>query len=65
MLTRNELLAALNTPEAFILAIVRVQSGFAHQPACVTRLFQREPGFAETTTAFTISDRLTLGAAPR
>jgi hypothetical protein len=65
MLTKNELLAALNAQEAFILAIVQVQSGFAHQPVYVTRFFHRELGFAETAVAFKLSELLTLGAVPQ
>lgn len=65
MLTKNELLAALNAPEAFILAIVRVNSGFAHQPVYVSRFFQRELGFAETAVAFNVADLLSLGSVPQ
>ena len=64
MLTKNELLAALNVADAFILAIVRVQSGFAHHPVYVRRFFQRELGFAETAVAFNVRELLSLGGAP-
>ena len=64
MLTKNELLASLNSPDAFILAIVRVQAGFAHMPVYVRRFFQRELGFAETAVAFNVTELMSLGAAP-
>ncbi len=64
MLTKNELLASLNSPDAFILAIVRVEAGFAHQPVYVRRFFGRELGFAETAVAFNVNDLLSLGTAP-
>ena len=65
MLTKNELLAALNAPDAFILAIVRVHAGFAHHPVYVTRFFQRELGFAETAVAFNVKELLSLGRTPQ
>ena len=64
MLTKNELLASLNSPEAFILAIVQVEAGFARHPVYVRRFFQREPGFAETAVAFNVGELMSLGAAP-
>jgi hypothetical protein len=60
MLTKNELLAALNAPDAFILAIVQVDAGFAHEPVYVRRFFQRELGFAETAVVFNVADLLRL-----
>jgi hypothetical protein len=65
VLTKNELLAVLDSRNAFILAVVRMQSGFAHQSVCVTLFFQRELRFGETAVAFKAPDLLTLGAAPR
>ena len=64
MLTKNELLASLNSPEAFILAIVLVEAGFAREPAYVRRFFQRELGFAETAVAFHVGDLLTIAGRP-
>jgi Domain of unknown function (DUF3883) len=62
ILTKNELLASLNAPDAFVLALVRVEAGVAHQPVYVRRFCQREPGFAETAVVFDIDDLLSLGA---
>ena len=64
MLTKNELLASLNSPEAFILAIVLIEAGFAREPAYVRRFFQRELGFAETAVAFTVGELLSIGVPP-
>ncbi|MHC4342894.1 MAG: protein NO VEIN domain-containing protein, partial [Planctomycetota bacterium] len=44
-ISRNEILYALNEPEAFILGIVQVSDGFASEPKYVRRPFQREPDF--------------------
>ena len=62
ILTKNEILASLNAPEAFHLAIVRVDAGFAHAPVYVQRFFQRELGFAETAVVFNLADLLSLAA---
>ncbi|MEE3504566.1 helicase-related protein [Acidiphilium acidophilum] len=62
ILTKNEILASLNAPEAFHLAIVRVDAGFAQAPVYVQRFFQRELGFAETAVVFNLADLLSLAA---
>jgi hypothetical protein len=64
ILTKNEILAALNSPEQFALAIVRVDGGFASQPVYVRSFFDRDLGFAETAVVFNIADLLTLGGPP-
>ena len=56
IVTKNEILASLNAPEAFYLAIVRVEDGFAHEPVYVQQFFKRELGFAETAIVFNIED---------
>lgn len=60
IITKNEILASLNAPEAFHLALVLVEAGFAGQPAYVQRFFQRELGFAETAVVFNLRDLLSL-----
>ena len=50
--TRNEILMALNKPEAFVLAIVCVSSGFAHPPRYVRTPFKREPDFGATSVTY-------------
>ena len=64
ILTKNEILASLNSPEAFILAIVQVSAGFAHEPVYVRKFFRRELGFAETAIVFNIDDLISLGSRP-
>lgn len=64
ILTKNEILASLNAAEAFILAIVQIDGGFAREPVYVRRFFNRELGFAETAVVFNLGDLLTLGATP-
>ena len=60
IITKNELLASLNAPDAFHLALVRVEDGFVHAPVYVQRFFQRELGFAETAVVFNLDDLLSL-----
>ena len=64
ILTKNEILASLNAPDAFHLALVRVENGFAHAPVFVQRFFQRELGFAETAIVFNLNDLLSLAWQP-
>jgi hypothetical protein len=62
IITKNEILASLNAPEAFVLAIVQVDSGFAREPIYVRQFFKRELGFAETAVVFDVSDLISLGS---
>jgi superfamily II DNA or RNA helicase len=63
IVTKNEILAALNAPDAYHLALVLIEQGFAHQPVYVQQFFRRELGFAETAVVFSIDDLLTLARA--
>ena len=56
ILTKNELLASLNAPDAFILALVEIENGFAREPTYVRKFFVREIGFGETGVIFDIED---------
>ena len=58
--TKNEILASLNAPDAFHLALVSVSQGVAHQPVYVQRFFRRELGFGETAVVFSISDLMAM-----
>jgi superfamily II DNA or RNA helicase len=60
IITKNEILASLNAPEAFHLALVLVENGFVHEPVYVQRFFQRELGFAETAVVFNLDDLMSL-----
>lgn len=64
IVTKNEILASLNAPDAFILALVRVENGLAREPLYVRRFVQREPGFAETAVVFDIDELASRGASP-
>jgi superfamily II DNA or RNA helicase len=64
ILTKNEILASLNAPDAFILAIVQIDDGFARDPVYVRRFFDRELGFAETAIVFSVGDLIAFGANP-
>ncbi len=65
IVTKNEIVASLNAPDAFHLALVQVETGFASAPISVQRFFQRELGFAETAVVFNLADLRSLagGAA--
>lgn len=62
IVTKNEILASLNAPDVFHLALVTVENGFAHQPIYIQHFFQRELGFAETAIVFNLADLLSMGA---
>ncbi|WOS64269.1 helicase-related protein [Sinorhizobium fredii] len=64
ILTKNELLSSLNALEAFILAIVQIDDGFAREPVYVRRFFHRELGFGETAVVFNVADLLSIGSGP-
>ncbi|MBF5092003.1 DUF3883 domain-containing protein [Novosphingobium sp. NBM11] len=65
ILTKNEILAALNAPEQFALAIVQVGTGgWVAQPVYVRNFFNRELSFAETAVVFNITELLSLGGPP-
>jgi hypothetical protein len=61
IITKNELLASLNAPEAYHLVLVLVENGFAREPVYVQRFFQRELGFAETAVVFNIAELVSMG----
>ncbi len=62
--TRNEILTALNKPDDFILAIVPVQEGFAHEPRYVRRPFTREPDFGATSVIYRLPDLFERSETP-
>lgn len=64
IVTKNEILASLNAPDAFILAVVQIEAGCARPPVYVRRFVTREPGFAETAVVFDVADLLSLGTPP-
>jgi superfamily II DNA or RNA helicase len=60
IVTKNELLASLNSPDAFHLALVLVADGVVQTPVYIQSFFHRELGFAETAVVFNIDELLSL-----
>jgi superfamily II DNA or RNA helicase len=66
MITRQEVITSLHEPEKFILAIVSIANGFAHEPRYVRGpLVEREPSFLETAIQFDLPRLLELAEVPR
>ena len=65
MITRQEVITSLHEPEKFILAIVSVAGGFAHEPRYVRGpLVEREPSFLETAIQFDLKRLLERAEGP-
>ena len=62
--TRNEILTALNAPDAYILAVVEIANGFAAEPRYVRAPFTREPDFDATSVNYSLADLLARAEAP-
>ena len=63
--TRNEILTALNKPDAFILAIVEVSKGYALKPHYVRQPFHREPDFGATSVTYKLIELLGRSESPQ
>lgn len=66
-ITRNEMLTAYNAEDAYVLAVVQVEAGFAREPVYVrqpTGLFGPEPGFAEVSRVIRLSKVIDAGEPP-
>ncbi len=63
-LTKNEILAALNSAERFRLAIVEVDGNEASSPVYVQGFDFGQPGFAQTSASFDLSTLLKYGGEP-
>ena len=59
-ITRNEILAGINSPQQFILAIVLVEEGQAREPRYVRNIFNQEPDFAVTGINYKLIDLLNM-----
>ena len=55
-LTKNEILASRNVPDAFRLALVRVEDGVALAPRYLSNFPFPEPAFAEVSRSFRLAD---------
>ena len=64
-ITRNEILTALNKPDAFILAIVKVSNNFASEPYYIRQPFQRKPDFGATSVTYKLVDLLDRAGGPK
>ena len=64
-ITKNEILTALNKPEQYILAIVRVADGQVVDIVYVREPFGREPDFGVTSINYNIPDLLAKGDLPK
>jgi superfamily II DNA or RNA helicase len=62
-ITKNEILTALNKPDDFILAIVRVDGDIA-TPRYARRPFQREPDFGVTSVNYDLDELLSRSEIP-
>ena len=63
-ISRNEILTGLNTPEAFILAIVVVADGQPRDPRYVRQPFQREPDFGATSVTYKLRELIDRSENP-
>ena len=64
-LTRNEILLSLNSPEAYILALVEVDTGGGARAVRYVRDFERsEPGIQVTSVNYNMSDLLAMSEEP-
>ena len=62
--TRNEVLTALNKPEAFILAIVAFQDDGGHEVRYVREPFKREPDFGAVSVNYRLEELWARGERP-
>jgi superfamily II DNA or RNA helicase len=56
--TKNEILTALNKPDAYLLAVVLVNEGGAQSPQYLKRPFVQEPDFAAASVNFKLNELL-------
>ena len=62
-ITKNEIMAGLNKPEDFILALVEVNGGLA-TPRYVRQPFEREPDFAATSVNYSLKELMDRAEEP-
>ena len=62
--TRNEIMACLNKPDDFRLAIVKVDDGNADTPVYVKEPFDSEPGFAQISATYNLKELIKMGDLP-
>jgi superfamily II DNA or RNA helicase len=65
MITRQEVITSLHEPDKFILAVVKIESGFASEPRYVRGgLDTREPPFEQSAIQFSLKSLLSRAEAP-
>jgi hypothetical protein len=64
IVTKNEIMTALNKPEDFVLAIVPIEDGKALAPCYVSKPFLREPDFGVTSVMYDLKNLLSRGESP-
>ena len=62
--THQEIRTALNTSDAWILALVRVQDGYAKQTRYLRRPFRAEPDFDTVSVTYNLRELLARAEAP-
>lgn len=63
--THQEIRTALNTPDSWILAIVRINDGQASGPRYVRRPFRSEPDFNAVSVTYNLRELLAQAEEPR
>jgi len=63
-LTRTEILCGLNEPDKFRLAVVQVEDGVAREPVYIRGFDWGQPGFAQTSSTFSLASLLARGGQP-
>jgi len=61
---KNEILASLNQPGDYVLAIVEVLGDDQHRLRNVRRPFRREPGFGVTSVNYDLAELLERAGEP-
>jgi superfamily II DNA or RNA helicase len=61
---KSEIMAGLNQPDNFRLAVVRVTDGIAEEPVYIKEPFDSEPGFAQISSIYSLSELLKIGSTP-
>ena len=63
-ITRNEILCALNAPDAYVLALVEVEAGAAKPPVYVRRPFEKEPDGHAASVNYPLAKLRAMGGPP-
>ena len=64
IITRNEILTALNKPDEFILALVPIEGEASAEPAYLRQPFGQEPEFGVTSVIYDLPELLSRAQGP-